>query len=58
MTSEKLNESLADVVRNGAVGNARRLLSAGADVNAADEFGITPLHVASWNGMRRSWTGY
>lgn len=31
---------------------ARRLLDAGADVNAGDRFGSTPLELAAWRGFR------
>ena len=35
---------------NGHAAAAERLLAAGADANATDEWGRTPLHWAGYNG--------
>ena len=43
-------QTLFDAARSGEVALANTLISQGADVNAADEEKITPLHVAAFGG--------
>ena len=45
-----MGETLYGACFNGQAREVRRLLSGGADVNAADEQGSTPLMAASQNG--------
>lgn len=39
------------VWREGALPHMRRLVAMGFDTNATDEMGMTPLHLAGWEGM-------
>ena len=43
-------EALISACIHGQAREVRRLLSGGADVNDADEEGVTPLMMASYNG--------
>ena len=50
MTQDELNQKLFDTVKNGNINEVESLLNKGADVNAKDEDGETPLYRASfWN---------
>lgn len=44
----------ADPMPEGQLGVLRRLCSLGANVNAPDENGITPLHIAAGHGARKT----
>ena len=48
MTQEKLNKKLYDAVSGNRISKIEQLLKQGADVNAKDEDGRTPLHDASY----------
>ena len=43
--------SLLDASWNGRIGEIKRLLDRGADVDERDQLIHTPLHLVSWNGM-------
>jgi ankyrin repeat protein len=45
-----LNEELLDASKKGDVEKVKKLLKEGADVNAKDRFGFTPLHYTALNG--------
>jgi len=45
---QKLNDELANAVRNGNISKANDLLDAGADINSTDDCGNTPLMQAIW----------
>eukprot|EP00808_Paulinella_micropora_P002414 g69873.t1 len=44
------NTALMETASNGRTDIFQALLAAGANVNAANEKGITALHMAGWNG--------
>ena len=46
----KLNQELLDAAENGNIAEVERLIVAGAMVDAVNEYGQTPLHLAAWNG--------
>ena len=46
-------QALIDAINNGDVAAARRLISAGADVNAPDSLGLAPLMVAQVLGIMK-----
>jgi ankyrin repeat protein len=46
----RINEELIDAARENNLPEISRLLSVGADVNAKDNDGNTPLHEACWKG--------
>lgn len=45
-----LNEELLDASKKGDVEKVKKLLKEGADANAKDRFGFTPLHYTALNG--------
>ena len=47
---EELDRALIEVVSKGNVDKCERLIQAGADVDATNSFGWTPLHLAALNG--------
>jgi uncharacterized protein len=47
---QSLGDALHAAVRAGNLDEVKRLVSAGADVNARDPLGSTPLFVAAWSG--------
>lgn len=47
---KKLNDSLLRAVMVRDIGDVKFFLSVGADVNAGDKTGCTPLHLAAWKG--------
>lgn len=49
-TRDALNGRLAEAVKNGDAAEVRRLLAAGADMEARDDIGRTPLILAAWLG--------
>jgi len=46
----QLKEDFIDVVRDGKVDIVKTLLSSGANINIADNYGRTPLYIASEKG--------
>jgi len=48
----KIEDALIDAAVEGNIEAVKQNLSAGADVNAKDEFGATPLHNAVWEGYK------
>lgn len=50
MNQEQLNEALSRACREGDLEKAGEYLEKGANPNATDELGRTPLHWAAWNG--------
>lgn len=51
-----LNDELFEACKNGDVAAVKHLTAAGADVNAVDERGNTPLHRAIFEGYRKTVT--
>lgn len=47
MTQEELNEQLIDAVKTGRIDDVKHYLAAGAEINATDNYGSTPLTEAS-----------
>ncbi len=41
---------LVDAIRNGNLEDVDTLIKSGADVNARDRYGFTPMHEAVWSG--------
>ena len=50
---EKLNAELIEAARNGNKAEVERLLKAGADVNAKDDYGMTALMGLLGKGMKK-----
>ncbi len=48
----KIEDALIDAAVEGNIEAVKQNLFAGADVNAKDEFGATPLHNAVWEGYK------
>jgi len=46
----QLKEDFIDVVRDGKVDIVKTLLSSGANINISDNYGRTPLYIASMKG--------
>jgi ankyrin repeat protein len=49
-----LNQSLLNATTDGAIWNIKRLVDAGADIEARDSEGMTPLLIAAWLGNRKA----
>ena len=47
MTQEELNAQLIDAVKTGRIDDVKHYLAAGAEINATDNYGSTPLTEAS-----------
>lgn len=47
----RLDLNLLGAIRNGRLGEARRLVALGADIEATDSSGWTGLMTAAWNGQ-------
>ena len=47
---KKSDKSLLDAIANGDIEQLKLLIAEGADVNAQEEFGVTPLHIAALFG--------
>ena len=45
-------DPIHDAVFNGVIARVQAELDKGVDVNAKDEFGWTPLHLAAWVGHK------
>ncbi len=50
----KIEDALIDAALEGNIEAVKQHLAAGADVNAKDEFGATPLHNAVWEGHKET----
>ena len=50
MTQEELNDKLLDAVYKNNIDKVREAMSLGANVNAADNTGCTPLMLAAYHG--------
>ncbi|KAK3258772.1 hypothetical protein CYMTET_32195 [Cymbomonas tetramitiformis] len=49
-TQVQRSVQLAKAAERGDVPHLKRVLEAGADVAAVDEYGLSPLHLAAWHG--------